>query len=158
MPFRSLTHIALRVQSLPQAERLYQQLFGMQVAYREALAPDGWRTLREGLDWEKAASLGVSPGMTVLHRDAFTLALEAVDEGGAPGILDHIGLLVDETELEATRSHAQEAGCSIVLDTPSLIVVMDSLGVQWEVTTSVQEDPRAGSHGARSGRWLDSVH
>jgi catechol 2,3-dioxygenase-like lactoylglutathione lyase family enzyme len=154
MPFRSLTHVALRVQSLPLAETLYQKLFGMEVAYREAEAPDGWRTLREGLDWEQALSLGVSPGMTVLHREGLRLALEAAEDA-APGLLDHIGILADEAELDATRSRAQESACSIVLDTPSLIVVTDPLGVRWEITTSVQDDPRAESHGARSGRWLD---
>jgi catechol 2,3-dioxygenase-like lactoylglutathione lyase family enzyme len=154
MAFRSLTHVALRVPSLPDAERHYRRLFGMEVAYREAEAPDGWRTLRAKMDWEEAARLGISPGMSVLYRDDVTIAIELAGET-EPGLLDHVGLLVDEAELEATPSRARETGCAIETETPSLLVLTDRFGVRWEIATSVAKDPRAASHGARSGRWLD---
>jgi catechol 2,3-dioxygenase-like lactoylglutathione lyase family enzyme len=43
--YRSWTHIALAVRRLRPAEEFYARLFGMTVAFREAEAPDGWRTL-----------------------------------------------------------------------------------------------------------------
>jgi len=42
---RSITHVALRIRfSLPDAERLFVQLFGLLVALREA-EREGWWTL-----------------------------------------------------------------------------------------------------------------
>jgi len=153
--FRSITHLALRVPSLPAVERLYASLFGMEVAYREAETSDGWRTLRDGQDWAHGSPDGVAPGMTVMFRDGFRLALEAAASDEGEGVLDHIGLLLDEAELDSVRSQATAAGCSIVHDSPTTVVLVDALGVRWELATSVEEDPRASSHGVRSGRWID---
>ena len=154
MAVRSITHIALRVPSLPAAERLYASLFGLEVAYREAEMSDGWRTLREHQDWEDGLPAGVTPGMTVMFRDGFRLALEATASDGGAGVLDHIGLLTEEADLDAIRSRATAAGCSVVHDSPTAVVLVDPLGVHWELASSVGGDPRASSHGAQSGRWI----
>ncbi|GEM_PF-4279661 len=59
--FRGVTHIALRVQALREAETFYQRLFGLSVAWREAPVGDTWQTLPEGADWDDAeAAVGFS--------------------------------------------------------------------------------------------------
>jgi catechol 2,3-dioxygenase-like lactoylglutathione lyase family enzyme len=156
MPIRSISHMALRVPSLPAAERLYATLFGLEVAYREAETPDGWRTLRDGHDWESGMPAGVDPGMTVMYRDGFRLAIEASEGVAEGGALDHVGLLVDGAELAATRFRAGDTGCTVEQDSPGRLILNDPLGIRWELTSSIDEDPRAASHGARDGRWIDS--
>ena len=41
MAYRSVTHVAIRVMGLREAERYYRGLFGLEVAFREAETTDG---------------------------------------------------------------------------------------------------------------------
>src|SRR5439155_21827778 len=97
--FGGVTHVALRVTSLPEAERFYQELFGLDVAFREIEQTDGWRTLPEGMGWDDARSAGLEPGMCVLFAGGFRLALEQTSDIAANGSLDHVGLLVADSDL-----------------------------------------------------------
>jgi hypothetical protein len=74
MAYRAVTHIALVVSPLRQAEELYQALFASEVAFREAETADGWWTLPPHASWEEAEAAGIHLGLCSLHRDAFTLA------------------------------------------------------------------------------------
>jgi catechol 2,3-dioxygenase-like lactoylglutathione lyase family enzyme len=104
MQYRSVTHVALRVPDLRQAEEFYTALFGLQVAFREAEVADGWRTLPEGAGWQDAQAAGISLDLSVLHRDALSVALERAGEGFVPGgRLSHVGLEVADVELERLR-------------------------------------------------------
>jgi catechol 2,3-dioxygenase-like lactoylglutathione lyase family enzyme len=67
MQYRSVTHVALRVADLRQAEDFYMALFDLQVAFREAEVADGWRTLPEGAGWQDAQAAGISLDLSVLH-------------------------------------------------------------------------------------------
>lgn len=153
MTYRAFTHIALIVTPLRQAEEFYQRLFALEVAFREAEAADGWATLPADASWDDAEAAGVSLGLCSLHRDAFTLALEeGVSHAG--GRLSHVGVQVDEEELERLQTVAPTLGCQIVQDGPTILVFDDPYGIRWEITTSSYENPRLLSTGARKGRWI----
>jgi catechol 2,3-dioxygenase-like lactoylglutathione lyase family enzyme len=152
--YRAVTHIALVVTPLRQAEEFYRALFALDVAFREAETADGWYTLPPHASWEDAVAAGIHLGLCSLHRDAFTLALE--DGPGTPGgRLSHIGIQVDTAELERLRTQAPASGCRVSVDRPTLLVFDDPYGVRWETTTTAYDDPSSLSTGARAGRWLD---
>jgi catechol 2,3-dioxygenase-like lactoylglutathione lyase family enzyme len=153
--YRSVTHVAIRVTGLREAERYYRTLFGLQVAFREAEVADEWRTLPEGAGWEDADAAGIPLSMCFLARDSFRLALEEEPMVDARGVLDHVGLLVEPEDLGAIRARAEELHATIALEREGLLIVDDGYGVRWEITTVVREDPRSESTGARRGLWLD---
>jgi catechol 2,3-dioxygenase-like lactoylglutathione lyase family enzyme len=153
MSYRAVTHIALIVSPLRQAEKFYRTLFTLEVAFREAETSDGWYTLPSNAGWDDAEAAGISLGLCSLHRDAFTLALEGGASSGG-GRLSHIGVQVDTEDLSRLRTVAPSLGCQVVQDVQSLLVFADPYGVRWEMTTSSYDDPRRLSTGARLGRWL----
>jgi catechol 2,3-dioxygenase-like lactoylglutathione lyase family enzyme len=153
--YRSVTHVSIRVPRLREAETYYGKLFGLEVAFREAESPDGWRTLPEGAGWDEAEGAGVSLLMSLLWRDGFRLALELEPAVERTGILDHVGLLVDPQDLEVLRDQAVEVGVEIPLQREMLLILDDRYGVRWEVTTIIHEDPHSESSGATRGSWID---
>ena len=144
MTYRAFTHIALLLTPLRQAEEFYQTLFALDVAFRETEVADGWYTLPSDASWDDAEAAGIYVGLCVLHRDAFTLALEdgASREGGR---LSHVGVQVDAQEVGRLRTMAPTLGCQVVQDGPTLLVFDDPYGVRWEVTTHSYDDPLVSS-------------
>ena len=156
MSLRSFTHLALRVERLRAAEEFYCELFALEVAFREAETPDGWRTLPTQADWADAKAAGVRLGLVMLYRDGFRLALEGVDRVSPPGLLSHVGVYADESELERLHKRAEGTGCKIVTFDPARsLVIDDPFGVRWELNTFAYDDPPSLSTGARTGRWLE---
>jgi catechol 2,3-dioxygenase-like lactoylglutathione lyase family enzyme len=154
MRYRSVTHVALRVTDLRQAEDFYSVLFDLQVASRQAEVADGWRTLPEGAGWQEAQAAGISLDLSVLHRDALRLALERAEDGVvAGGRLGHLGLEVTEAELERLRQAAPRLGCQVVQERRGLLVLDDPFGVRWELTTAYE----LRNPGVVTGRWLDTA-
>ena len=154
MNCQSVTHIALRVEDLQKGEALYRNLFGLQVAFREAKTSDGWRTLPQDKSWADGQAAGIELDMVMLHRDGLVLALAKVDAPAIGGSLDHIGLQVDEEELVRLRKQAANLECELVGDHPKGFILHDPLRVRWEITTTPYNDPPSLSNGARKGRWL----
>jgi len=112
MAYRSVTHIALHVVALGDAEDFYGTLFDMPVVLREEI--------------------------TMLGRDAPALALEPVSDGAqvaGAGPLAHVGLQVDEQEIERLQAAAERLECRTIRVRPDLLLIRDRYGVQWEVTT-----------------------
>jgi catechol 2,3-dioxygenase-like lactoylglutathione lyase family enzyme len=153
--YRSVTHVAIRVNGLSEAERYYQRLFGLDVAFREAETVQGWKTLPQGAGWEDAEAAGIALSMCMLFRDEFRLALEEVSAVDVHGVLDHVGLLMEPTDVERLRERAEELHAVIGVDRETLLIVDDRHGVRWEATTILRGDPRSESNGARRGLWLD---
>lgn len=150
MGYRAIDHVALRVTDLRAAEAYYRRLFGLKVAFREAVAQDGWRTLPPGVGWDEAERAGIELGLVFLSRGPFRLALEGTEAALEGGRLAHICLDADPKELDALRERAMEMGCRVMLDRPGYLIFADAFGVHWEVT---------GGHVLRSngeglGRWL----
>ncbi len=155
MAMHSVTHLALRVERLRDAEAFYRGLFAMEVAFREAETPDGWWTLPQSAGWDDAERAGIDLGLVMLYRDGIRLALEAADAVAADGQLSHVGVFVDEDELTRLRASAADAGCRIVQDRAQALVFDDPFGVRWELNTFPYDDPPSLSTGTRAGRWLE---
>ena len=155
MAYQGISHVAVRVNNLREAERYYSRLFGLAVAFWEAETPNGWRTLPEGASWDDAHAAGVSLSMCLLSRNNFRVALEEDPAVEPHGVIDHVGLLVEPDDMDAVRAQVAELGVSVVLQRDTLLILDDRFGVRWELTTTVHDDIRAESHGARQGHWLD---
>ncbi|HEY5986400.1 MAG TPA: VOC family protein [Streptosporangiaceae bacterium] len=151
MAYRGWSHVALAVGALQQAEEFYVRLFGLTVAFREAEAADGWRTLPSHAGWNEARAAGIEPALSSLRRDDIVLALEATEDPRDGGRLSHIGITADGRDLDELRQRASELGCHIVADRADLLVLDDAYGVRWEVTINAE----LTSTGARTGRWFD---
>lgn len=151
----SVTHVAVRVESLREAEAFYTKLFGLEVAWREAETPDGWRTLPAGADWDSAERAGIELGLVMLYRDGLRLALEAADRVQEAGVLSHLGVFADEDELVRLRHSARAAGCEIVTDSERGLIFDDPFGIRWELNTFAYDDPPSMSTGARAGKWIE---
>jgi catechol 2,3-dioxygenase-like lactoylglutathione lyase family enzyme len=154
MPQSGVSHVALMVADLPDAEAYYTALFGLTVAFREVECEDGWRTLRPGSGWPEAIAAGYAPGLTVLHGGGLTLALEAGPTGPG-GALSHIGLAVETAQLETLRGRLDALCASVVEQRTDLLVFADRFGVRWEVGVAPLPPAAEQSTGARRGRWLD---
>ena len=90
MAYRGISHVAVRVNNLRDAERYYSRLFGLAVAFWEAETSDGWRTLPEDASWDDAQAAGISLSMCLLSRNDFRLALEEDIRAESHGArLDH---------------------------------------------------------------------
>jgi hypothetical protein len=155
MTLHSVTHVALRVQGIRDAEAFYIALFALAVAFRETETPDGWRTIPLEATWDEIDRAGVGVGLAMLHRGGLRLALEATDETSQTGLLSHIGVQVEEQELQRLRERALATGCDLVLDQPGrALIIDDPFGVRWELNTFTYDDPPSLSTGARTGGWL----
>ena len=157
MTLHSFTHVALRVERLHDAEAFYCAVLGLDVAWREAETPDGWRTLPTVAGWDDAESAGIELGIVMLYRDGVRLALEAVREVQPDGQLSHVGLFADEDELPRLREAATRAGCVVVTDRETALIFDDPFGIRWEVSTFPYDHPPSMSTGARTGAWLTGV-
>jgi catechol 2,3-dioxygenase-like lactoylglutathione lyase family enzyme len=155
MAMGSVTHVALRVERLREAEMFYRSLFALEVAFREAETPDGWWTLPEAADWDDAQRAGIDLGLVMLYRGGLRLALEAADAVAEDGQLSHVGVFVDEDELTRLRAVTADLGCKIVLDRAQALTFDDAFGVRWELNNFPYDDPPSLSTGARTGRWLE---
>lgn len=153
--YLGVTHIALRVLTLRQAEAFYQHLFGLSIAWREALVGDTWRTLPDGASWDDAEEAGITLRLVMLYDRGFALALEASDDATSSGRLSHLGIQVSMEELDRLRRVASELGCTVTAHRAAVAIIDDPYGIRWEVTTDAYDDPPHMSTGARMGNWLE---
>jgi catechol 2,3-dioxygenase-like lactoylglutathione lyase family enzyme len=155
MALHSVTHVALRVKDLRGAETFYRRLFALDVAFREAETAAGWLTLPTSAGWEDAQRAGIDLGLVMLYRGGLRLALEATAAVAGDGQLSHVGVFVDENELQRLREIGSDLGCQVVLDRAQALVLDDPFGVRWEFNSFSYDDPPSLSTGARTGRWLE---
>jgi catechol 2,3-dioxygenase-like lactoylglutathione lyase family enzyme len=153
MSLYTVTHIGLKMTNLREAEAYYCDLFSLEVAWREAETTDGWRRLPEGKTWDDAEKAGIQLGTVMLHRDGLALALEQYSSISSEGQLSHIGLLVDEPELNRLRHHGPQVGCRLVYEFRRSIVFDDKYGIRWEPSTFDYSEPKR--LGAEAERWLN---
>jgi hypothetical protein len=150
----AVTHVALRVVNVHEAEEYYARLFDLEVAWREAETEAGWCTLPDDKTWHDAEAAGIAIDLVFLWRDGFGLALEKADVLNHNGRLSHIGILVDQAMFNAIRQNASELQCTLQMESETTLVFDDRFDVRWEPTTLPFNHPRMQSSGARRGRWL----
>ena len=89
-PALGLRHVALRVRDLDAAERFFVDLLGYRVEWR----PDGENVY------------------LIRHRD--NVALHRVGDASGPGLLDHVGILVERAEdVDAWASWLEARGAQL---------------------------------------------
>jgi catechol 2,3-dioxygenase-like lactoylglutathione lyase family enzyme len=154
MAIHGFTHVALRTDRLRDAEGFYRRLFGLEVAFREVECEDGWRTASPGAEWNSLDAAGIEPGLVMLYRDGFRLALELADAVSAAGQLSHLGVFVSEDELSRIAQAAAESGCHTEVHRADALIFDDPYGTRWELNTFAYADPPSMSTGARTGRWV----
>jgi catechol 2,3-dioxygenase-like lactoylglutathione lyase family enzyme len=149
MAIRLVTHIALNVRSVREAERFYVELLDMEVLFRESELEDGWATLPAEALWEDIEASGVEVGLSSLRAGGLRIALEPGDPW--PGLLNHVGLHVDEDALAAIRSRLDALGCTVVAEREGRLTFDDRYGVRWECATT----EKLRSTGEACGRWVE---
>ena len=151
--FERISHVALKVADVEEAEAYYARLFGLRVAFRDLMADGEWFSLHPTFAWDDARKMGYQPGLSALTRDGFVLALEQSEDPGGASNLDHIGIELDEPELDGLASRLDAEECAVEVRRPGLLVFRDRSGVRWECSTARRAIEDA-STGARTGRWL----
>ncbi len=144
MSFQGLHHLVLLVDSVPEDEQFYQELFDMEILFREGSLNDEPGTVPDHMGWEEAISAGIEPYMAFLRRDDFTLAVAESTQDISEKRLDHIALAVSESDAESVAERAVELGCSVSRrNAPHQLFVEDSHDIEWELNTTSPPPSRA---------------
>ncbi len=151
--FERISHVALKVPDVVEAEHYYTRLFDLRVAFRDLSVGGEQFYLRPGLTWTDARAKGFEPGLSALARDGFVLALEQSEDRGGGSKLDHIGIEVDESDLDSLAGRLTGEACVVEVHRTGLLVFSDRYGVRWECS-AVRRRIEDSSTGARTGRWL----
>lgn len=141
MTYFDVTHIAISVPNLREAERYYCELFDLEVAWRDTRgATSVFAT------WEEIEAAGVQPWITMLTKGAFRLAIEEAGSktsSRGPG-LDHLGLQADAEQLRRVAARAAALGLQITASrADELLSFRDRLGLAWELDTRSHADQLA---------------
>lgn len=113
MGFEGFGHAAVFVEDLEAAERVYVELFDMQVGHREGLI-DGERRRLPDAGWEENAMVADRITTSCVRRGGVELSLHEVSEGvPADGPLDHLNIQVSPAERERIVADAPDYGCKL---------------------------------------------
>jgi catechol 2,3-dioxygenase-like lactoylglutathione lyase family enzyme len=106
MSYLDVTHIAVNVPDLREAEAFYCDLFGLEVAWRDCEgAASPFAT------WDQLDAVQAQPAVIMLWRDVFKLALGAEPASRtSTGALSHIGLQVTPERLVSIRERVTILG------------------------------------------------
>lgn len=158
MSYGLVTHVAIRVSDLIDAEEFYTELFNTNVNYRQTLIDGEWHTLADGIDWTEANEAGYEPRMSFIVRDDFFLALSGPDEDWPDQSKKedyHIGLQMSEAEFEELIQRVEQTNCNILHQGTqrghSYALIEDIYGYEWDVTVSWSTE----HSGTPSGPWIE---
>jgi catechol 2,3-dioxygenase-like lactoylglutathione lyase family enzyme len=145
----SVSHIALVVPNLQEAESFYQNLFKMELIGREIEKEDGLGyTLPFDKGWADAKAAGVILDMTALRKGNFVLALF---RGTQPaGQVYVIGLSTTRKEIKAIHDRLQTDLKLEVYQTDRLEFI-DPYSITWQI--GVKPDFRTA--GDFANRWIN---
>ena len=135
MGIHGLHHLVLLVDDVPTAEGFYRELFDLAVRFREGTVDGEPGTVPEDVGWEVAVVSGVTPTMTFLGRDDFTLAVGAADGAGSEGRVDHVALAVDDETFESITDRAESLGCAVDRRAAHHRTFRDRYGFEWELNS-----------------------
>ncbi|WP_049904647.1 VOC family protein [Natrialba asiatica] len=136
MPIHGVHHVVLLVSNIPHGEAFYEELFDMEVLFREGILDGEVGTIPERIDWEDALSKDVTPTMSFLGRDEFFLSVAEVESEATSRRVDHIAIAVDEVTFESVTNRAEKLGCPVERNAPHHRTFEDKQGFEWEINSS----------------------
>ncbi len=146
----SVTHIALVVPDLRDAETFYRSVFDMELIGREAARADGlWATLPFDKGWDDAKAAGIELNMVALRTDQFVLAL--FRGAASPGQVYVIGLAMPAEEIAGVRARLPE-GMRGRADSPDRLEFRDPWQITWQISLPGTAFRTAGDW---ANRWLE---
>jgi len=148
--FLDVTHIALPVPAVPEAEEYYASLLGLDLVYRDICVDGEWFGLQRYTDWRAAD--GATARISVLARGALVLVLSDGTPGSPHGGCE-LGLRVTLANLNDLRIRVAEHGVDFSENAAGEMRFADRLGVRWHVGIAAFNDPASMGTGARAGRW-----
>lgn len=147
----TISHLALFVPDLREAETFYQHVFGMRLLMREAEQDDSlWYTLPPDKGWDDAEAAGIQLDMIALRRDAFVLALFQGKPVPKDTVLE-IGISMPANEIAAIRDRLPDT-VELVNHEYGDLMFDDPFGYRWHLWL---EGKVFRSNGESSGRWLE---
>jgi catechol 2,3-dioxygenase-like lactoylglutathione lyase family enzyme len=146
----SVTHIALVVPDLREAETFYQSVFDMQLIGREAVRADGlWASLPFDKGWDDAEAADIELNMVALRKGQFVLALFRGET--PPGQVYVIGLVMSAEEIVSVRTRLPE-GVSAPGGSPDHLEFRDPWQITWQISVPGTSFRTAGDW---ANRWLE---
>jgi catechol 2,3-dioxygenase-like lactoylglutathione lyase family enzyme len=143
MSFQGLHHLVLPVNSVPDGEQFYRDLFDMEVLFREGTLNDNRGIVPENMSWEDAIAANVTPYRSVLRRDDLVLAVAETTTDSFTRRFDQIALAVDRSDAESVAERASEAGCSVSRPNAThQIFIEDLYNIKWELNSASQQPRR----------------
>ena len=145
----SVSHIALFVPDLQEAERFYKDLFEMELIGREIEKEDGLGyTLPFDKGWEDAKTAGVVLDMTALRKGNFVLALFRGTK--PPGQVFVIGLSTSKKDIQAIHARLQ-TDIKIEVFQPDRLEFIDPYHITWQIAV----EPTFRTAGDFADRWIN---
>jgi catechol 2,3-dioxygenase-like lactoylglutathione lyase family enzyme len=146
---RSVSHIALFVPDLQEAEQYYQNLFTMELIGREILHENGQSaTLPFDKGWEDAKAAGLKIGMSALKKGKLVLALFSGKK--SLGQVFAIGLNATQDEMDNIyRKLSPET--QIDVHQADRLEFIDHFHITWQIAV----DPVFRTAGDYANRWVD---
>jgi len=144
----SVSHIALFVPDLQEAERFYKDLFEMELIGREMRKEDGlWYTLPFDKGWEDAKVAGLVLHMTALRRGKFVLALFT---GTQPlGQVYVVGLSTSGEDIKSIHDRLP-TDIEIRGFQPGGLEFIDPYRITWQIAV----EPTFRTSGDFTDRWI----
>jgi catechol 2,3-dioxygenase-like lactoylglutathione lyase family enzyme len=145
----SISHIALYVPDLMEAERFYQDLFEMELIGREIEKEDGLGyTLPFDKGWEDVKAAGLALHMIALKKGKFVLALF---RGSKPlGQVFAIGLSTSEEVITSIHNKLQ-TDIKIEVYQPDRLEFIDPYQITWQIAV----EPTFRTPGDFANRWIE---
>jgi catechol 2,3-dioxygenase-like lactoylglutathione lyase family enzyme len=146
---QSVSHIALFVPDLQEAENYYKTLFTMELIGREIEQEnDLWFTIPFDKGWEDANAAGVIIGMSALKKGELVLALFRGDK--PLGQVFAIGLNATRDEIDNIyRKLSPEI--QIYVHQPDRLEFVDPYHITWQIAV----DPVFRTAGDFADRWVN---
>lgn len=146
---RSISHIALFVPDLQEAEKYYQTLFTMELIGREIEQEnDLWFTLPFDKGWEDASAAGVVIGMSALKKGKLVLALFRGDK--PLGQVFAIGLNATRDEIDNIYKKLSPE-IRIYVHQHDRLEFIDPYQITWQIAV----DPVFRTAGDFADRWVN---
>lgn len=144
----SVSHIALFVPNLQEAEKYYMNLFDMELIGREIENENGlWSTLPFNKGWEDAIASGIDLDMTALRKGNFVLAL--FRGTNPPGQVNVIGLNATKEEIKTIHKKLSPDIESEEFQADRLEFI-DLYRITWQIAI----DPVFRTSGDFTNRWI----